>query len=352
MPAGEDMSSLLRITWPAQALAAQGADVQIADRAFLIQQHQEEVLAVEDLDADVVVLCRPQARQITEAIPLLQAKGVAVVVDYDDDLTAVHPNNVAWAAHHPDMSDDANWRWALEACRLADAVTVTTPALLEVYAPHGRGIVLPNRLPSWRVPNSAQRRDGPVRLGWAGWIGTHPTDLTALDGAAGRVLRGRSQPFVVVGPGDPRIQAQLGVPRVRATGVVKADEWLPTVAASLDVGIAPAVRSAFNASKSCLKSIEYAAAGVAAVASPTPDNRRAAADGLCVLVEDRRGWERALRRLLDDDEARREQVARASEGLAAHLLEPYVEQTWDAWSAALRHRRRTTPYSAAMSMEA
>lgn len=351
MPARDDMSSLLRVQWPAEELRRAGADVVITTDPWMIQEDTNRVVVdVRPPDCDVIVLCRPKHRYIAESIPLFQAAGIAVVVDYDDDLTAVHGRNVAAPAFDPDHNAESNWRWALECCRAADMVTVSTPALLDVYAPHGRGVVLPNRLPSWRIPERPHH-DAPPRLGWAGFIGTHPTDLLVMDGAVARVL-GRITPFHVVGPTAPIIVGQLGGVRVRATGRVDADNWLPTVAATLDVGIAPAERSAFNLGKSCLKSIEGAACGVAMIASPTPDNRRAAADGLCVLADGRREWERWMRRLIGDDDARAEQVECATAGLAAHTLEPAIDDWWTAWTVARANHGRThrpTAYSSSMA---
>lgn len=338
MPARDDMSSLLRVQWPAEELQRQGADVEITTEPWLIQERERAVTDVQAPDCDVIVLCRPKHRTIAESIPLFQAAGIAVVVDYDDDLTAVHRGNVAAPAFDPAHNEESNWRWALECCRQADLVTVSTPALLDVYAPHGRGVVIPNRLPSWRIPDRPAPHDGPPQLGWAGFIGTHPTDLCVMDGAPSKVLRGRMRWFQVVGPGERAIQAQIGGCAVRATGRISADAWLPTVAELLDVGVAPAERSAFNLGKSCLKSIEGAACGVAMIASPTPDNRRAAADGLCVLAEGRRDWERWMRLFLDHDDARRDQVERATAGLAAHLLEPAAGEWWSAWQTAASHR--------------
>lgn len=345
MPAKDDMSSLLRVRWPAEMLRAQGADITIADEPWLVRESEREVSDVEDLECDVVILCRPQRRTIVQSIPFLQSRGVAVVVDYDDDLTAVHTKNTAWKAHNPGDDPESNWWWALEACRLADMVTASTPALLDVYASHGRGVVLPNCLPASRIP-ARPDRDGPTRLGWAGFIGTHPSDLTTLAGAASDVLRPRMQPFWVIGPANNDVRRQLGGCSVRATGLIDKDDWLPTIAATLDVGIAPAERSAFNLGKSCLKSIEGAAAGVAMIASPTPDNRRAAADGLCVLADGRREWTRWIRRFLDNDDARAEQVEAATAGLQRHLLDDHADDWWSAWEMA-RTNRHAASYSSA-----
>lgn len=349
MPARDDMSSLLRVTWPAEVLADQGADIEIVDEPWMIREQDRQVVEVDAPPCDVIVLCRPQHENIAQSIPFLQAAGIAVVVDYDDDLSAIHPQNHAVAAFDPDRNPRSNWQWAHACAEAADLVTVSTPALLDVYAPHGRGQVLPNRLPSWRVPERPNY-EGPVRLGWPGFIGTHPTDLLEMDGAPGKLLLRAAQPFHVIGGGKGLtvaqrardiavIERQVGC-RVRCAGFVDKDAW-PQALTALDIGVVPAQRSRFNAAKSCLKTMELAAAGVAVVASPIPDNRRAAADGLCLLAEDRKDWARLLRRLLTDDDARLEQAQRARVAVEAHLLEPHAGDWWSAWETALANHRNT-----------
>lgn len=354
MPAKDDMSSLLRVTWPAQELIIGGADVEIVDEPWMIRERDREVVEIEAPPCDVLVLCRPQHENIAQSIPLLQAAGIAVVVDYDDDLSAIHPQNHAVAAFDPDRNPRSNWKWAHACAEAADLVTVSTPALLDVYAAHGRGLVLPNRLPSWRVPERPDY-EGPVRLGWPGFIGTHPTDLLEMDGAAGKVLRRIGEPFHVIGGGkgltvaqrardNAIIERQVGW-RVRGGGFVDKTEW-PQALTALDVGVVPAARSRFNAAKSALKSMELAAAGAAVIASPIPDNRRAAADGLCVIAEDRHDWGRLLRRFVGDDQARLEQAERGRAGVAAHLLDRHVGDWWDAWCLAkTNHDRNPTAAS-------
>ncbi len=77
-------------------------------------------------DADVAVFQRPVRRSTVEAIHALQRRRVAVVVEVDDDFSAIPPDNVAWERLHPENSPELNWNWLRRACSVADLVTVST----------------------------------------------------------------------------------------------------------------------------------------------------------------------------------------------------------------------------------
>jgi nucleoside-diphosphate-sugar epimerase len=115
---------------------------------------------------DVVVFQRPTSKFQPQAIDHLQARGVAVVIDLDDDLAHVHPRNVAHWQMRPKVpwrdpltgqvvmrTNAHSWHNVAEACRHAALVTVTTPALAATYGAHGRVAVLPNMVPAaWCPP--------------------------------------------------------------------------------------------------------------------------------------------------------------------------------------------------------
>ena len=98
-------------------------------------------------DADVFVLQRPADENVLALIPSIQQAGIAVVVEVDDDLSCLPTTHPAHRILHPKLSPRSNWRNVEQACRIADLVTVSTPALAERYGKHGRVMVLENCIP-------------------------------------------------------------------------------------------------------------------------------------------------------------------------------------------------------------
>lgn len=283
------------------------------------------------IEADVVVMQRPARRHWSELIPLLQKAGIRVVVDMDDNFDAIAADHISHATFNPRLSPSYNRLWAAEACRLADVVTVTTPALLAHYG-HGHGVVLPNLIPEsyLKVEPDAKMRV----VGWSGSVATHPGDLESTDGAVARALRDCPEwGFHVIGTGE-RVKAALRLAEEPSnTG---KEGWVPfhlypTRLAELSVGIIPLIDSPFNHGKSALKLLEMSAVGVAAVASPTPDNCRLSALGAGELARRPIDWMRKLRALMRSDEYRADVAGRSREVAATQTYEALGHRWAEAW---------------------
>ncbi len=337
-----------RLIWPARALAAQGADVDVVmpddpDRDIKALWHDgesgAEVIDVLAPDADVVVLQRPMRDVLADAIPILQAKGVRVVVEIDDDFEAISRRNVSFAGCHPDLHPERNWRHLARACELADLVTVSTPALARRYGAHGRVVVLANYVPARYADhvgaNLDDDRTAPI-VGWSGSIDTHPDDLQVTGGGVARAVRSTGATFAVVGTGKGvRRALELDAAPV-APGWVPIEDY-PAAMAQLDVGIVPLEPSAFNEAKSWLKGAEFAAVGVPFVASPTAPYVALAA-GAGVLARTPRDWERAVRRLVLDVDWWAMVRERGLAWAEANTIERHAERWLDAWRLALNTR--------------
>src|SRR5688572_12763324 len=101
-PADDQGCGKYRIIWPGEALKSQGVDVTV------VQPHARDNMlsAVMDgdvmtdinvpADADVIVFQRVTHKHIAQAIQLIRARGIAVVVELDDDLTCIDPRNPAY----------------------------------------------------------------------------------------------------------------------------------------------------------------------------------------------------------------------------------------------------------------
>lgn len=331
-----------RVIWPAEALIAEGADVMLVrpddDDDRQIQAAwidadggRRRLVDVVTPDADVVVLQRPLTDTLAEAIPMLQARGVRVVVEIDDDFDAISPRNVSWKVLHPRTSPRRNWLHLRRACELADLVVVSTPALAARYGRHGRVVVVENCVPERYLGISGTPHDG-VFVGWSGSIMTHPDDLQVTGGGVGRAVARTGARFAVIGTGKG-VQSTLGLPEPPlACGWVPIEDY-PTALAQLDVGVVPLELSAFNEAKSWLKGLELSAVGVPFVASPTGPYRALVERGAGAIAERPREWEGLVKRLVGDAGWRAELAERGREVAAGLTVEANCGRWWDAWTA-------------------
>lgn len=328
-----------RLRWPAEALQAAGHDVIVADSFDALFFNGQMIRPL--VEADVVVLQRPLARTVVESIPMLHRHGVAVVVEIDDAFHALPRGHGARKATAVAADPDHNRLWLRRACDLADLVTVTTPALAEMYGSHGRVRVLPNLVPAsyLEVPTHAPRTEAPT-VGWTGSVVTHVGDLDELGGVIPQVLEETGARFVSWGVG--LTEQTLGV-----TGRVRPWADLlgayPRQVADLDVGLVPLADNAFNAAKSWLKGMEYAALGVPFVASPRVEYERLADDGILPEVPmafSPEGWRNWLTRLLTHPDERAEIAAANRAAVAPYTYENHADRWWNAWRAAADTRTR------------
>lgn len=393
-PADHGGCGYYRMIWPAEALIWSGRDVFIAepnsDQARIPCQMTkakitypgglgdriaEVVVGIEELpDADVVVIQRPGQRKIVELIAHLQAAGIAVVVELDDDFEHIDPRNSAAAKMNPKLSPDDNNLWMRMAVQRADVVTVSTPALARVYQRFTKNpiIVIPNRLPPHAYAEHP-RTGPPAVFGWTGGINVHPNDLPVMGAAPQVALREQTfERFHVVGTGRG-IAEQLGLapqfvpkdpdePNILVEnpdwGITAVGEWkpiteYPTLMDEIDVGVVPLADTPFNAAKSWLKGLEFMGRGIPVVASALPEYLRLAENsGLSMrCVTKPKQWISALRGFADPDRY----LLRSTAALAharTYSIESHADDWWTAWELARAVRPPKAPPVAPASKEA
>jgi hypothetical protein len=336
-----------RLIWPAEVLRASGHDVTVVPREarqLQVQLDQSgQVTGVELAeDYDVVVLQRVTHENLVGVIRVLRARGTAVVVDVDDDLSTIHPANPAWPMLHPRTSKTGaarhhSWRHLDAACREATLVTATTPALVTRYAPHGRARVFRNYLASHYYGHEHTDSD---LIGWPASLGSHPNDPDALGNAVARLVDDGAA-FHVVSNSQGVAQAFGIHDTTRLTHVdevISLHDW-PIHIGQLGIGIAPLADTKFNHSKSWLKPLELAAVGVPWVGSPRTEYQRLHDLGCGVVCDKPSDWYRkltALRRSV----AWRAELSDAGRVVANDLrLENHAWKLWEAWSDALAIQR-------------
>jgi hypothetical protein len=344
MNAGQGAQDYYRVREPMRAIADAGLDVEIETAGGIETMVRPgeggEVYDADARGADVVVLQLPKTVAMLQTIRVLQDQGVAVVVEMDDLLSGVPYGSPS----HDVLVRRGLGRRAAECAREADLVTTTTPALLEEYAPHGRGAVIPNAIPRRiaELPPAYEREPEVVTIGWTGSVYYHPYDLQEVGSGLRQALdrtAGRSR-FTVIGQkGNARERLGLSREPDEVPWVEGIDNYTAAVGAHFDIGIAPLRIDRFNTCKSWLKALEYSARGVWFARSPSAEYERL---GLGRRARAPKDWAKALTGAVEDPDGRREQAARNHEAvLDGHLTEHTAERWVAAWRQALDHAARS-----------
>jgi hypothetical protein len=351
LTAADDSSGHYRVRLPVSALRDDNSiDAQVVPEKIglplIVNRVTGEFVDIE-LDCDVLVLQRPMFELMPQVIDCVQAKGIAVVIELDDDFHTAHPNNRAFHLNHPTLSPRSNWKHLGECIKRADLVTVSTDQLARRYGSHGRVVVLRNYVDP-EILDIKRRHRRADTIGWAGTVVNHPLDLRATRGGVGMALRENSHwRFLCAGgaSNSAEIMRQLEIDSTR----FMATEWrrleLHRLVVSLfDVGIAPLADTVFNAAKSWLKGLEYAAMGIPFVASDLPEYELLQARyGLGLLASARaRDWRRSCQSLMNDPSAG--QLGEHYRAIVADYLtiDRHVHRWTEAWEQAVENRKSRT----------
>ena len=346
MNAGHIGPDYYRVTEPARAVLDAGLGVEIAISQGLTTTMRTPpgggdpiVTDVDPQGADVVVLQLPKTAEMLQCIRVLQAMGVAVVVEMDDLLSAVPFGNPSFN----NMVRKGMARLGLQCALEADLVTTTTPALLEEYAPRGGGVVVPNAIPRRiaELPPAYERTADVATVGWTGTVHGHPYDLQEMGSGLQQALdntRGRSRFLILGQKADARERLRLAEEPTELPWIHDVDGYTAALGEVFDIGVAPLRIDRFNTCKSWLKNLEYAARGVYCVRSPSAEYERL---GLGRRAKAPKDWAKALTTAVDDPDLRREQAARDhAVVLERHLTEHTAPQWVAAWEQALDNRAR------------
>lgn len=199
-----------------------------------------------------------------------------------------------------------------EAIAASHIVTVTTPALADVYRAYNPNVVvLPNCVPDWLLCHDMPAGDR-FSLTYS-CSPSHTVDLQDFAPTLARFMaRNPGVELRFYGPGA----RPVGVPiswRIKAFGWTKqTDEYLRSL--SGDVGIAPLADIAFNRGKSGIKAQEYQALGIVPVVADFPQYRAVVEHGRTgFLCRTPAQWLDSLQRLYSRPQLRREMAAQARE---------------------------------------
>ena len=348
-----------RAVLPARELKAHGHEVVVANS---IVQHPDGSLQPVDVHGDrytcdVVVLQRWMKYGAPDAIGKAVAVGQVVVNDVDDWFLGIPTSNQAFLVTHPRFDKKTNVlvtradarkaktgistenrQHFLKGLAQGSAITVSTQHLLDKMSEHYPRLpvfLLRNPLDLERFGDPEDVSDGP-NIGWTGGIPWRGSDLTLLKGVLGPFCEKHDLRFVHGGnhPQAPEHQTaafQLGLDpgRVERRDIVPIYEYRQLLR-DFDIGVVPLDLTSFAHAKSALKGMEFSAAGIPFIASPTMEYEHFC-DGWGLLARKPKQWTSHLERLMEPEERvrlgkmGRERVERES-----------ITKRWAEWETVYR----------------
>ncbi len=265
-----------------------------------------------------------------------QSVGGTLVYDIDDDLLNIPRTHADAAELRPRA------RIVQRLVQRADHVWVSTPGLAASLKQHRSTVlIVPNGLDEriWHDGlERARPRVGPVRILCMG-TATHDADFAIIAPALERLKRDFASRVeidmigVTSRAAVPECINRLGVSPNGTQSYPGFVNWI-TQQPAWDIGLAPLADTPFNRAKSSIKTLDYAALGLAVLASDGPVYRGSLADGPGgMLVANEAGaWYAALSRLVRDPQLLRQyQKGAEAAFLATGTLASQAGSRHQAW---------------------
>lgn len=256
------------------------------------------------LGYDVIVGQRLNVFKGMEAWRRARGPFSRLVYDTDDDVFSVNMAN--WAAYHlygqPEIQDAV-----IHMTEVSDLVTVTTGHLAGVMREatgNQNTVVLPNYVPAFAPDLPRPERARPA-VGWAGGD-SHGEDVGIIAGPVRRFLKRFPGWDLQLNGADFRPTFQAGQRAVHRKWTAVYDDPAAYYASlDFDIGLIPLAMRPFDASKSCVKALEYGSRGIPAIATDCAVYRefiRHGENGF--LVRQEHEWLKYMSVLASDDELR------------------------------------------------
>lgn len=317
---------------PLMALSRRGHEIRVT------RLDEPRFHAATLLNSDAVLIHRYVDAEMLQMAEQLRSAGVGIVWDNDDDITAIPRTN----PNYRSLGGPANRARAQAALRkiVGAAHVVTTPSerLAAQYRDFGAADVrvLENYLPPEFGRVKPPRRDG-VTIAWLAGL-EHQADYQQLrlQEALSRLLNAHGELRVM------SIGLGLGLKSDRYEHLPIVDFLeLARVLSRADIGIAPLVDIPWNQARSNVKVKEYAAGGLAWLASPVGSYLALGEKQGGLLVPDA-GWHAALDALIIDGKRRRKLAKNATKWAKGESIERHAklwEQALEDAVARARARR-------------
>ncbi len=273
---------------------------------------------IEHFDCDIILMQRWMHYSIPDRIKEVQKKGQVILNDIDDWYWGLSQQNKAFDDSHPKTSPDENINHYKKTIARSDGVITSTPYLadrLSSFVPKHKIHILENHVELDKFkPYEHTESEHPV-IGWMGSTAHRSGDLDILKFAYSQnddKFRYHHSGHVgwfphfydVVGMGPDDVTILLPVPPEKL-----GEQYV------FDIGVVPLKNIPFNDAKSWIKGLEYAAAGIPFVSSPSSEYVRLKKEyGVGRLAKNSGAWTKHFNELADP-QVRQEEAAAALEAI-------------------------------------
>lgn len=348
---------LYRIWRPAKWLVKAGWDIaRIPDQSKRIptnrnydgpdlelQKSARELGSWEEMGegCDIIVMQRPDnPDSLVLALAMREQFDCPLVFEVDDNIYDVAKSSSSYKYWYPGSP-------LFEIAELlmyqADAITVSTPALVDVYRHLNPNIyVLPNYQDTedWAGAEPVHEA-GKVVIGWQG-SSTHYDDLRMIRRPLKKILR--NYPNVILRTFGMQVDFLADHPQVEqaSRAFTKPYDW-PKKSATLgfDIGIAPVVERPFNVAKSNIKWQEYSMLSIPTVASRVGEYKQIESGITGFLASSEDEWYAHLERLVRDEQLRQTIGAQAKGHVLSDLtIEANIGKWNDAYNRIIADYRK------------
>ena len=254
---------------------------------------------------DIVVLKLIMIDRVVEQVEKAKAMGQRIVVDLDDHMEGLAKTNLAHTMTSPEKNPRNNREHYFKIIENSTALITSTPFLKEFYEkkhPDKPVYLVRNGIDTerWKI-----RNDHSGYLPTFGWVGATPWrsgDLEILNPYFGKFLKDKHCKFHHSGSilKAPSSHKQIGIDEdIFSSEPMKPIMSYPELFRKIDVGIVPLRSLDFNDAKSFIKGLEYAAAGIPFIASPSPEYVYLAEHGVGRIASNEDEWLKHSEELLN-----------------------------------------------------
>lgn len=223
-------------------------------------------------DCSVLIMQRNMEQDVPDAIVNAVNAGQKIVNDVDDWFWGIHPSNGAAKAIDPQKNKKSNIDFYETSLQRSSLVTVSTPFLGDQLLSRGCKVkIIKNHIAHNNFKPRIHRKSVPI-IGWCGSTAHRSNDLPLLLEPFSRLKKSNEKFFFHhTGSlaGSKSFASEVGL---KDKDVTKLPLLAPSEYPSgfcFDIGVVPLNDVEFNEAKSWIKGLEYAAAGIPFIASPS-----------------------------------------------------------------------------------